>query len=261
MFQKMSGTPGKIKLSVPLARTQHDSMKPKNLLRLSQQYETALEKHLKLGPGAALQPASTIGRAALRLGLDTLDLARMHEEALFTLGLADKKNAFTKLAGIFFNEANAQIESTHRAAQQGRASLSRAQAALDVRTEELAASNQEVRRGIARHKTLADTAVTNGQDYQKSLKESLQLQRLLRKLTHRVMLEQENDRKNISHELQDEIAQTLLGINVRLLSLKEHARSNTKGLKSEIASTQRLVLESAGTVRRFARELTNQMPA
>ena len=35
---------------------------------------------------------------------------------------------------------------------------------------------------------------------------------------------QEDDRKMISHELQNEIAQTLLGINVRLLTLQKEAR-------------------------------------
>jgi signal transduction histidine kinase len=76
----------------------------------------------------------------------------------------------------------------------------------------------------------------------------------LRQLTHRVLVTQENERKNISGELQNKIGQTLLGINVRLLSLKQEARNNTKGLKKEIASTQRLVVESANSVRRVARE-------
>ena len=67
--------------------------------------------------------------------------------------------------------------------------------------------------------------------------------------------------KKISHELQDEIAQTLLGINVRLLSLKRGAGSNTKSLKDEIASAQRLVAKSARSVRRFARELGEHHPA
>jgi len=76
-------------------------------------------------------------------------------------------------------------------------------------------------------------------------------------LTHEVLTAQEDERKEISRELQDEIAQTLLGINVRLLSLKQEARTNTKGLKNEIASTQKLVLESAKSVRRVAREFGN----
>ena len=66
---------------------------------------------------------------------------------------------------------------------------------------------------------------------------------------------QENERKSISVKLHDEIAQTLLGINVRLLSLKQEARINHKGIKSEIATTQRLVVKSVKSVRRVAREL------
>jgi len=37
--------------------------------------------------------------------------------------------------------------------------------------------------------------------------------------------------------------------------LRRKARSSSKGLKIEIASTQRLVLKSARSVRRFARKL------
>jgi signal transduction histidine kinase len=233
-------------------------MKQKNLIRLSQQYETALEKHLKCGPGASLEPALRLGRAAVVLGLDTLELARMHEQALVTLSLTKVKNAFTKLARIFFAAANAVIEQTHRAAQEGKARLRRSQAALGLRTEELAVSNRELLRGVAQRKVLADAAMKNGQHYQQSLKESLHLQKRLRQLTHRVMVTQEDERRHISHELQDDIAQTLLGINVRLLALKQHSRTNTKSFKDEIASTQRLVMKSAQSVRRVAREIGHE---
>jgi signal transduction histidine kinase len=86
------------------------------------------------------------------------------------------------------------------------------------------------------------------------LKDSLQLQEGLRQLTRQLLASHEEERKKISLELQNEIAQTLLGINVRLLSLKQEARNNTKGLKKEIASTQRLVVKSANSVRQVARE-------
>jgi signal transduction histidine kinase len=76
-------------------------------------------------------------------------------------------------------------------------------------------------------------------------------------LTREVLTAQEDERKHISRELRDKIAQTLLGINVRLHSLKQEARTNTKGLKNEIASTQRLVLDSLKFVQRVARELGN----
>ncbi len=235
-------------------------MKQKNLIRLSQQYEAALETHFKRGPGASLAPALKLGRAAVVLKLDTLALARMHEQALLALGLSGKKNAFVKLARTFFTEANAVIEQTHRAAQEGKASLSRSQAALGLRTEELAVSNRELLRGVAQRKVLADAATKNGQHYKDSLKESLQLQKQLRKLTHRVIGEQEDERHQISRKLQNEIAQTLLGINVRLLSLKQQSRGNTRNFRSAIASTQRLVLKSAHSVKRFARELDIPQP-
>jgi signal transduction histidine kinase len=226
----------------------------KKLIRLSQQYTAALGKHLKQGPQASLQPALGLGRQFVALGLETLELARVHEHALATLELSNIKNGFTKLAGIFFAEANIPVEETHRAARQSNVHLSRLKETLDQRTEELAASNRQLQRGIIRRKVMEDAFEKTGRHHNKCLEESLQLQKRLRQLTHRVMAAQEDDRKSISCELQDEIAQTLLGINVRLLSLKREARLNTKGLKNEIASTQRLVVKSAKSVRRVARE-------
>jgi signal transduction histidine kinase len=75
----------------------------------------------------------------------------------------------------------------------------------------------------------------------------------LRHLTHQLLLAQEAKRTKLSRELHDEIAQTLLGINVRLLTLKKEATATTKGFKKEIASTQRLVGKSAKTISRFTR--------
>lgn len=97
--------------------------------------------------------------------------------------------------------------------------------------------------------------------HDRALGESLELQKHLRELTHRVLASQEAERLKLSHELQDEIAQTLLGINVRLLALKKQARAGGAELKNEITRTQRLVLRSAQSVRKFARELELQQPA
>ena len=129
------------------------------------------------------------------------------------------------------------------------------QAALGERTEELASTNRQLQRGIVRRQVAQNTAEKSTQHYKKCLEESLELQRRLRQLTHRVLMAQEDERKSISLELHDEIAQTLLGINVRLLSLKQEARLNHKGFKKEIATTQRLVVKSVKSVRRVAREL------
>jgi signal transduction histidine kinase len=94
-----------------------------------------------------------------------------------------------------------------------------------------------------------------GKLHQQCLEESLELQKRLRRLTHQVLAAQEDERKKISRELQDEIAQTLLGINLRLLCLKQEARSKTTDLKNTIANTQRLVANSARSVRQAGRRI------
>jgi signal transduction histidine kinase len=227
----------------------------KNFIQLSQEYVTTLEKHLKQGPQASFLPALQLGRRAVAFGLETLDLARMHEQALVTLQLSNTKNAFTKLAGIFFTEANAAIEETHRTARQSKEDLSTSMTALDRRTRELAASNRQLQRAVVRRKIMEDEFAKRGKRREKCLEESLELQNHLRHLAHRVLEAQEDERKKISHELQDEIAQTLLGINARLLSLKQQPLGNINGLKNEIATMQRLVVKSARSLRRFAYEL------
>jgi signal transduction histidine kinase len=94
----------------------------------------------------------------------------------------------------------------------------------------------------------------SGEHTRKLLKESRDLQKHLQRLTHQILSAQEDKRKRISRELHDEIAQTLLGINVRLLTLKKAAAIDASGLKKEIASTQRLVDKSVKSIKRFARE-------
>jgi len=227
------------------------------ITRLSQRYVTALGKHLKQGPRASMQPALGLGRRAVVLGLETLELARIHEQALITLEAASGKDGIAKRSEIFFTEAITPIVETHRAARQSKIQLNRLNETLNRRTVELDATNRQLQRGIVRRKSVEAALKKSGEHYTKLLKDSLQLQEGLRQLTHQVLETQEDERKKISRELQDEIAQTLLGINVRLLSLKQEARSNTKGLKNEIASTQRLVVKSAKSVRRVAREFGN----
>ena len=227
------------------------------LVRLSQRYVTALRKHLKPGSRASLQPALKLGRQVVVLGLETLDLARIHEGAFVTLKISNGQNGLSKRAEIFFNEAITPILETHRAARQSKLDLNRLNETLDRRTLELAATNRQLQRGVAHHKGVEAALTKSGVHYANLLKDSLQIQEGLRQPTRRMLMAQENERKKISIELQDEIAQTLLGINVKLLSLKQEARVNPKGLKNEIASTQRLVVRSARSVWRVAGEFTN----
>src|ERR1039458_8912696 len=124
------------------------------LIRLSQRYVTVLRNHRKQGPRASLLPALDLGRRAVAVGLETLELARMHERAVVTLELSSRKDGFIKRAEIFFSEAVIPIVETHRAAQQSKIDLNRLNAMLSRRTLELAATNRQLQQGIVRRKSV-----------------------------------------------------------------------------------------------------------
>jgi signal transduction histidine kinase len=225
-----------------------------NLVSFSKRYGLALKRHLKPGCSTRLSSALHLGRQAVVLGMETLELARMHEAALLALRPSGHPKSAQKRAESFFTKANIPLEETHRTARQTHARLQRLKETLGLRTEELASTNRRLQRGVIRRKDMENAFTQRGRHHRKCLKESLELQKRLRRLAHQVLETQENERKKISRELRDEIAQTLLGINVRLLSLQREALNSTKGLKDEISSTQRLVRNSVKSVRRVARE-------
>jgi len=237
-----------------------DVMKQK-LIPLSQAYQSALRRHLQQGPRASLLPARDLGRQAAASGLETLDMAKIHEGTLAALEVASSKNGIIKRAELFFAEAITPIEKTHRAALKANVHLNQLHTTLSRRTEDLAASNQHLKRGIVQRKTVEQDLKNSVEHHARLVKESRLLQKRLRQLTRQLLSVQEKRRTKISRELQDEIAQTLLGINVRLLTLKKEATVHTKGFQKEIASTQRLVEQSVKTMRRFAREFGKQYDA
>jgi signal transduction histidine kinase len=119
---------------------------------------------------------------------------------------------------------------------------------------DLTASHRSLKQGIVQRKTVEQALKKSAEHSRKLLEESCRLQKHLQRLTHQIISAQEDKRKQISRELQDEIAQTLLGINVRLLTLKKEAAINAGGFKKEIVNTQRLVDKSVRSIKRFARE-------
>jgi PAS domain S-box-containing protein len=133
-------------------------------------------------------------------------------------------------------------------------SLKEAEAARR-RMEALAVTNRKLRREIVRRQAVEE-ALKNSKQYQSRLLErSRDMQERLRHLSHQILQAQEEERRRISRELHDEIAQTLVGINVHLETLAREATFNPRELKREIARTQRLVGKSVDIVHHFAREL------
>jgi len=229
------------------------------LSRLSDRYLAALRTHLKQGPKANLQSACGLGRRTLAIGLQTLDLAKIHEEALTALSSSSDsfriKDGMVTQAEKFFAEAITPIEETHRAVMEANVTLKQQIATLSQRTGELAASNLRLKKEVAQRKT-AEKALKKSEAHHKHLLEqSRAMQEQLRHLSRQILLAQEEERKEISRELHDEIAQTLAGINVHLAALKVEASSATQGLVKKIASTQKLVERSVKIVHRFALEL------
>jgi signal transduction histidine kinase len=120
---------------------------------------------------------------------------------------------------------------------------------------ELATARRQLNREIARRK-LAEAALRKSERRSKQLlAQSRQLHEQMRYLARQILLTQEEERKQISRELHDEIAQTLAGINVYLAALKVESTAKNRGLGRNIARTQRLVEKSVDIVHRFAREL------
>jgi signal transduction histidine kinase len=229
------------------------------LAALSRAYQAALRKHLKHGPQATLQPARGLGRRAMTIGLETLHLARIHEQALITLVLPgdspSTRDAMIRRAGTFFAEAITPIEKTHRTALESNVRLGRVNQTLHQRTVDLAASNRQLKQEIVQRKWAEEAFKRSEQHYRQLLEQSRQMQEQLRLLSRQLLSAQEEERKKISRELHDVIAQTLTTINVRLANLKKEAMRNTKGLDRNIARAQRLVEQAVDLVHRFAREL------
>jgi signal transduction histidine kinase len=226
---------------------------------ISRRYAAALGEHLKQGPRSGLQPARKLGRQAMFTGLETLDLARIHERALSALVLPSyspgTRDTMVRRAASFFAEVITPIEKTHRTAREANLRLNEMIGRLHRRSADLKVSNRQLKKEIVRRKSVEASLRNSEQHYSKLLEQSHQLQEQLRHLSRQLLLSQEEERKRISRELHDEIAQTLTSINVRLAALKVAATVNTKDLQKKISSTQRMVEKSVDIVHRFAREL------
>ena len=231
----------------------------------SRRYQKTLRQYLAQRLGASLQPAHELGCEAVALGLKTLDLAGIHEQVL-TPGVSSGGSSRTRQkmierANRFFAEAIVPIEKTHRATLQADVRINQLIHTLHQRTVESSAATRRLQRSIILRRGAEKALKQSGKRHTRILAELHRLQKRLRDLTHTCLSIQEETRRKTSCQLHDEISQTLIAIDLRLLMLKKAARASTASLKKEIANTQRLVEESVTRINQFARELGIQHKA
>jgi len=226
---------------------------------LARRYRSALRRHLKAEPRAKPASALKLGHEAVRLGLDILALTTIHQEALIDEALATQtaraRQRIVRRAAAFFAEVIVPIEATHRTALEHNARLIRLNRELEQRNREITASHRKLAAEIARRKAVEQSLLKSERQSNQLLLHSRQLQDDLRLLSRRILSTQEEERKRISRELHDIVAQTLTSINVHLATLKLETTQHAGGMKRNITRTQKLVERSVDKVHRFAREL------
>ncbi|MCD6023655.1 MAG: histidine kinase [Fibrobacteria bacterium] len=116
------------------------------------------------------------------------------------------------------------------------------------RLEVLGASNRKLEQEIVHREAVEETL-------RKSEKHQKQVQERMKQLAHQVLHAQEEERLRISRDLHDQIAQTLIGINVRLALLTKGTEVPGPDFRRQLRLTQRLVKKSVEIVAQFSHDL------
>ena len=121
------------------------------------------------------------------------------------------------------------------------------------------ALNDKLKRTLVQQQITADALAASQLLTNQLLKESRLMRQAQQNLTRRLITAQEDERKRVSRDLHDVIAQSLTGINFSLSSLLTQPNTTSPDLRKKLKSTQSLIEQSIDTVHRFARDLRPAM--
>ncbi len=200
-------------------------------MNLASRYLDELRVYLDPQSKGGRTRARAIGVAALAAGLETLDLARMHEAALTVL--------------IPPETTPRQMIRTRR---QSRNFFQAALQPFDLR-------HRSLKQEIIKRQEAEEALLESERQKAALLIQSRRMEQELRQLSRQILVAQEDERKKISREVHDQIAQMLAGINVHLCALKNASSLNGVEIDRRLRNTQRMVEKSVDVVHRFAREL------
>lgn len=227
----------------------------------SRSYESALAKHLLRDSDSILEPDASrkLGNRALKLDIGLLGIAMIHENALDSFAKkassAPATDERTRHSTAFFDSVIVPIEESRFTASETTNRLNASIKTLTCRTEGLDSSNKNLLLEIVHRKEVAKSLRTSEKTTSLLLEQARKMQEEMRSLSRQLITAQEDERKRISRELHDVIAQTLAAISVQLAVLRSQSRANAEDFHEKIENTERLVEQSVEIVHRFASDL------
>jgi len=209
-------------------------------------YRVALCRFLRQGPSASPTAAETLGGQAATLGLETLAVAGIHAEALDAATPRDAAPGgpgaeWIEQANTFFKATIVPIEATHRAARQAGSRIDHLTRTLRQRTAESSVSAEQVAQATAQREGAEASAEARAEKHAELLAEANCVQTRLRHEMRAILSQQAGQQQHIGGELRDEIAQSLLAVDLSLLVLKTSGHNHVRTIEKGIADAQRLL--------------------
>jgi PAS domain S-box-containing protein len=128
-----------------------------------------------------------------------------------------------------------------------------------IRLEAATTSNSKLKREIVRREAVEAALMQSEGNARHLLEESNKMQRQLRDMSRRILSVQEDQRKEISRELHDQITQTLVGINIHMAAYAKAVKTDPGSITRGAAPIRRLVEKAVQTVHKFAQDLRPAM--